>query len=421
MASTALLLIILSLLLSAFFSGMEIAFISSNKLGIELSKQQGSLAGKIVSWFDGRPEKFIGAMLVGNNITLVVYGIVMAAVLEPALFALWDHQVFVLIAQTAIATLIVLVFAEFLPKAIFRIDPNGSLKLFALPLLFFYLLLWLPMMLMIGISKRVLKSVMNVEMEETDRVFGKVDLDDLVKGATDRVAHHEKVEQEIQIFQNALELADTKARECMVPRNEIVTISVLDDVFVLKEKFIETGLSKILVYRDSIDNIIGYCHCFDLFKKPENIGSILLPIKIVPETMAANDILHHFIRKKWNIAVVVDEFGGTSGMLTIEDVVEEIVGEIEDEHDSDDLVEERIEEGRYRFSARLEVEYLNEVFDLQIPTNDEYDTLAGYILQNTEDIPEEGAHFNIDHFRISVIKVQDNRIDLVGLDLQAKE
>lgn len=416
----ALLLIVLALLLSAFFSGMEIAFISANKLGIELSKQQGSIAGRIVAWFDSRPEQFIGTMLVGNNITLVVYGIVMAAVLEPALFAIWNDQVFVLVSQTILATLVVLVLAEFLPKALFRIDPNASLKLFAIPLIIFYVLLWVPMMLMIGISKKVLALLVNVEIEENERVFGKIDLDDLVKGATERVAHDERVEQEIQIFQNALELADTKARECMVPRNEIVAVPVQEDLSVLKQKFVETGLSKILVYRDTIDNIIGYCHCFDLFKDPESIASILLPIKIVPETMAANDMLHHFIRKKWNMAVVVDEYGGTSGMLTIEDLVEEIVGEIEDEHDSEELVEEQVAENKYRISARLEVEYLNDTYGLGIPTHEEYDTLAGYILHNTEDIPEQGQQFHIDQYLFKVLAVEENRIDLVQLEIQGE-
>ena len=421
MALSAIMFIVITLLLSAFFSGMEIAFISSNKLGIELSKQQGSFSGKIISWFDARPEKFIGAMLVGNNITLVVYGIGIAAMLDPILYSVWADRIFVLVAQTILATLLVLVFAEFLPKAIFRMDPNGSLKFFALPLLFFYLLLWLPMMLMIGISKKVLKLLMNVELEENKRVFGKVDLDDLVKDATNRNEHNAEVEQEIQIFQNALELADTKARECMVPRNEIVAVQIQDDISILKEKFIETGLSKILVYRDNIDNMIGYCHCFDLFKMPKNISSILLPIQIVPETMAANDILHLFIRKKWNIAVVVDEFGGTSGMLTIEDVVEEIVGEIKDEHDQDDLVEERINEREFKLSARFEVEYLNEKYDLDIPVDDDYDTLSGFILHNTEEIPKEGQSFRIGRFHITALKVLDNRIDVVRLELQVKE
>ena len=274
-------------------------------------------------------------------------------------------------------------------------------------------------MLMIGISKGVLKLLMNVEIEENERVFGKVDLDDLVKDATE--GNKDDVEQELQIFQKALELPDTKARECMVPRTEIVSVAIDDDVDTLKQKFIETGISKILVYRENIDNIIGYCHCFDLFKAPATITSILLPIKIIPETMAANDILHHFIRNKWSIAVVVDEFGGTSGMLTIEDVVEELVGEIEDEHDQEELVEKESEEGTFELSARLEVEHLNEKYGLEIPTDDEYDTLAGYILFNTEEIPQENDYFKIDHFKITVLEVSENRIDTVRLEVQERE
>ncbi len=421
MAGSALLFIWLALLLSAFFSGMEIAFISANKLGIELSKKQGSLAGRILSWFDKKPEKFIGTMLVGNNVTLVIYGILMAAVLDPLLTDLVNDRGLVLVLQTIIATLVVLVLAEFLPKAIFRIDPNGALKIFAIPLLFFYILLWLPMMLMIGISKSALKMLMNVEMEETERVFGKVDLDDLVKDSTENVSDDKEVEQELQIFQNALDLSNIKARECMIPRNEIIALAIDDNISSLKQKFIETGLSKILIYRENIDNIIGYCHCFDLFKRPEKIAAILLPINIVPETMAANDILHLFIRQKWNIGVVVDEYGGTSGMLTIEDVVEEIVGEIVDEHDQDDLVEQEVEKGTFTFSARLEVDHLNEEYGLDIPTNEEYDTLAGYILHNTEKIPKEQEQFSIDGFLITALVVLDNRIDLVRLELSAPE
>lgn len=417
--TTALIFILLSLILSAFFSGMEIAFISSNKLGIELSKKQGHFSGRILSWFNEQPEKFIGVMLVGNNITLVMYGILMAFVLEPFLYDLVNDQIFVLLSQTCIATFVVLIFAEFLPKAVFRIDPNGSLKIFAIPLFLFYIILWLPMMLMIGISRRVLKLLMNVEIDENQRVFGKVDLDDLVKDATEGT--NEDVEQELQIFQNALDLSNRKARECMVPRNEVVAVAIGEDINTLKEKFIETGLSKILVYRDNIDNIIGYCHCFDLFKAPSTIASILLPINIIPETMAANDILHVFIRQKWSIAVVVDEFGGTSGILTIEDVVEEIVGEIEDEHDHDEMVEEELRSGIYTLSARHEVEHLNDKFHLNIPTSEEYDTLAGYILHNIEDIPQEGDQFRIDDHLITAMVVLENRIDLVRLEIQESE
>ena len=358
-------------------------------------------------------------MLVGNNITLVMYGILMAVVLEPLLYDLVNDQIFVLIFQTCIATIIVLVFAEFLPKAIFRMDPNGSLKIFALPLFLFYIILWLPMMLMIGISRRVLKLLMNVEIDENQRVFGKVDLDHLVKDATEGTS--ENVEQELQIFQNALDLSKRKARECMVPRNEVVAVAIGEDIKTLKDKFIETGLSKVLVYRDNIDNIIGYCHCFDLFKAPSTIASILLPVNIVPETMAANEILHVFIRQKWSIAVVVDEFGGTSGILTIEDVVEEIVGEIEDEHDHDEMVEEELRPGVYTLSARHEVEHLNDKFNLDIPTSEEYDTLAGYILHNIENIPQEGDQFRIGDHLITSMVVLENRIDLVRLEIQVSE
>ena len=408
---------------SAFFSGMEIAFISANKLQIEVEKKQGTPTGRILSWFLGRESQFIGTMLVGNNFALVIYGIYMAVVLEPQIKKIpgFDSTLSVLLLQTLISTLVILVTAEFLPKTIFRLNPNKVLNIFAIPLTIIFGILWVPMIITIGLSQFILKSLFKVEISEEKPVFGRTDVDHFLKKATESVDVEEELDHEIQIFQNALDFSKVKARECMVPRTELVCCDINEDLGVIREKFIETGLSKILIYRDSMDNIIGYVHSSELFKKPETIPAILLPISIVPETMAANEILAQFIKQRRSMAVVVDEFGGTSGLVTMEDVVEEIFGDIEDEHDQEELVDNRLSENEFEFAARLEIDFINEKYRLGLPEGEEYETLAGLIIEHHEDIPELNQEIQIDAFHFRITEVSENRIERVYLKVKEPE
>ena len=416
-----LVVIFITLLFSAFFSGMEIAFVSSSKLKIEVENKEGKLAAKIYSKFLKKESNFIGAMLVGNNVALVMYGVLMAKILEPWLDLFITSGIAVLLIQTLISTLIVLVSAEFLPKTIFRINPNRTLNLFCIPVWILYNVLRPIVFVTIGLSNLILRVALKAEIKEDKPVFGKVDLDDYLQQILDQSKPEEELDSEVQIFQNALGFSDVKARECMVPRTEIVAIEINAEISDLKSKFIETGLSKILVYKDNIDNIIGYTKSFDLFRKPDTLKNIIIPISIVPETMPANETLDIFINKKKGIAVVVDEFGGTSGMITLEDLVEEIFGEIEDEHDKEVYTEQELGNGIFKFSARLEIDYLNEKYKLGIPDSDEYETLAGYIINNHESIPEKGEAIVIKNFQFEVLSVSQNRIDEVVLTLAEQE
>tara|TARA_B110000503_G_scaffold51032_1_gene82510 strand:- start:2713 stop:3981 length:1269 start_codon:yes stop_codon:yes gene_type:complete len=408
-------IILSTLVFSAFFSGMEIAFVSANKLKIELDGKQGDFFAKIISNFLKRPSRFIGAMLVGNNIALVVYGIFMAKILEPKIAAFTESELVILLLQTILSTLIILVTAEFLPKTLFRINPNLMLRFFALPLFIIYWIMFLPMLLVIGISELLIKIFSPQLSSEEDLNFGRIDLEHYLKEGTEHSLSQEEVDHEIQIFQNALDFSKVKARECMIPRTEIVALEMEEDLEKLKNKFIETGLSKILIYKDNIDNIIGYTHSFELFKKPESIKSILLPLPIIPMSMQANEILEIFIQQKRSIAVVVDEFGGTAGIVTIEDIIEEIFGEIEDEHDKEALLETRINEHEFLFAARLEVDYLNNEYNLGLPESDNYETIAGLIIDTFESIPTMNEQIQKDQFVFTVKKVFQNKIDLVHL------
>ncbi|MDB9964602.1 hemolysin family protein [Vicingaceae bacterium] len=408
-------IILSTLVFSAFFSGMEIAFVSANKLKIELDGKQGDFFAKIISNFLKRPSRFIGAMLVGNNIALVVYGIFMAKILEPKIAAFTERELVILLIQTILSTLIILVTAEFLPKTLFRINPNLMLRFFALPLFIIYWIMFLPMLLVIGISELLIKIFSPQLSSEEDLNFGRIDLEHYLKEGTEHVLSQEEVDHEIQIFQNALDFSKVKARECMIPRTEIVALEMEEDLEKLKDKFIETGLSKILIYKDNIDNIIGYTHSFELFKKPESIKSILLPLPIIPMSMQANEILEIFIQQKRSIAVVVDEFGGTAGIVTIEDIIEEIFGEIEDEHDKEVLMETKISDNEFLFAARLEVDYLNNEYNLGLPESDNYETIAGLIIDTFESIPAMNEQIQKDQFVFTVKKVFQNKIDLVHL------
>jgi CBS domain containing-hemolysin-like protein len=401
---------------------MEIAFISANNLKIELDKKQGKLSGRILSWFKERPSWFIGTMLVGNNIALVVYGVFMARLLEPQLIALFDNNLLVLLTQTIISSLIILVTAEFLPKSIFRINPNQILNYSSGLQIILAIILAIPTYLTVVVANALLKTFSKGDQTVRKAVaFGRVDLDDYVKEIADRAKEKGEVEPEVEILQNALDFSSVKVRECMIPRLDIVALEVEGSIDDLKKRFIDTGLSKILIYRESIDNIIGYTHSFELFKKPQRIKEMLLPVFIIPETMMANEALEIFIKKQQSIAVVVDEFGGTAGMLTIEDVVEEIFGEIQDEHDKEDWVEKQLNENEFLFSARVEVDYLNDKYKFELPISDEYETLGGLIISLYEDLPDEGERIEHQDFWFRIEKVSDRRIDMVKLGLIVKE
>ena len=407
------LVITITLLMSAFFSGMEIAFISANKLKLELDKKSKNFSSKIISLFTKQESHFIVSMLIGNNIALVVYGVIMAKVLESNLIVFIPSAFLLIIAQTIISTLIILVVAEFIPKAIFRINSNRVLKFFSIPLMITYLLLYPFILLMITLSKWILRTLFKVEIDENQRLFDRVDLDDYLSILTAQ----EEENMEVEMLQNALELPSIKARECMVPRTEIVAVEIKASILELKEKFIASKLSKILVYKNDIDKVIGYVHSLDLFRKPKTIKSILMPIPIVTETMVASDLLELFINQHRAVAVVVDEYGGTSGMVTVEDVTEEIVGEIEDEHDQETLIDKKIDEKTFLFSARMEVDAINKKYDLYLPTSEEYETLAGLLLSFHEDIPEIETEVEIETFKFVVKQVNDRSIQLIQIHI----
>ncbi len=408
----AVIFIVITLLLSAFFSGMEIAFISANKLKLELDKKSNSSTSRIISIFTKQESQFIVSMLIGNNIALVVYGIFMSQILENNLSDVIQSTFLLIVIQTIISTLIILVIAEFIPKAIFRINSNSVLRLFSIPLFISFLILYPFNILMISLSKWLLRAL-NVEIDENNRLFDRVDLDDYLSMLNNN--HNENME--VEMLQNALELPTIKARECMIPRTEIVAIDIKSSVLELKEKFIESKLSKILVYKEDIDNIIGYVHSLDLFRRPKTIKSILMPIPIVTETMVATDLLQLFISKNRAVAVVVDEYGGTSGLVTVEDVTEEIVGEIQDEHDKDILVDKKIDKKTFLFSARMEVDSINKKYDLSLPISDEYETLAGLLLHYNEDIPMIGKEVDVGEYKFVVKQVNDRRIKLIQIHL----
>ena len=413
---TDLFLLVLSLAVSALCSGLEIAFLSSNKLYVELERKRGAIWARLVSGLLRRPARVIGALLVGNSIALVLYGIVMAKMLAPWLHSFGFGGAFVLVSQTVLSTLLILVVAEFLPKAVFRIDPNRALSVFALPLHVLYIILWLPMMVMTGLSEAILR-LFGVPTKPGQVAFGRIDLDDFLKDVGTNQPSNANMDAEVEYFRNTLELSNTKVRELMVPRAEIVTIHVEDNVEVLRQRFIESGMSKLLVYKESIDNIIGYVHGYELFRRPRSIRGVMRPVNFIPGTMPADEVLQMFIKQRTHVAVVVDEFGGTAGMLTMEDVVETIVGDIEDEHDTPEEVEERLGPDEFLLSARTEVAHLIETYRLAIPESEEYDTLAGYILHSTGEIPAQGQVVELPPFRITIAQVVHGRVDLVRLEV----
>ncbi|CAL2084202.1 hemolysin family protein [Tenacibaculum sp. 190524A02b] len=425
-----LLIIFISILLSAFFSGMEIAFVSANKLHIELEKKREGLLPKILAKLTEKSSKFITTMLVGNNVALVIYSYFMGKLLMGwfQTFLPSDNEVInymlsdvSLLTQTLISTLIILVTAEFLPKAIFRIYANEMLKIFAIPAYFFYLIFYIITYVVTKISDFCLRVFFKTKENEVQTEFSKEELGNYISEQLDGGNDEEKVDSEIQIFQNALEFHKVKAREIMVPRIDVVAIDIHDSVVNLRDLFIETGLSKILVYKNSLDDIVGYVNAFELFKKPRTIRSILLPVEFVPESMIINDVLGALMKKRKSIAVVVDEYGGTSGIITVEDIVEELFGEIEDEHDTQEFLDEKLSNNEFNLSARLEVDYLNEEYSLNIPKEEAYETLGGFIINHTENIPEQDEVLVIGGFEVKILKVSASRIDSVYFRVVQKE
>jgi CBS domain containing-hemolysin-like protein len=412
-----LIIVIISILLSAFFSGMEIAFVSANKMHIELEKKREGFIPKILTIITQKSSKFITTMLVGNNISLVIYSYYMGELLIRFLPIETFNDFSVLLIQTIISTIIILVTAEFLPKAIFRIYANEVLKLFAVPAYIFYYVFHFFSEFITMISDFFLRVFFKTNADEQQTEFSKEELGIYINEQLDSGNDDDEMDSEIQIFQNALEFQNVKAREVMVPRTEIVSVEMHETVTNLKNTFINTGLSKILVYKTSLDDVVGYVNAFELFKKPKTIKSILLPLEFVPESMMINDILNSLMKKRKSVAVVIDEYGGTSGMITVEDIVEELFGEIEDEHDSQEFLEEKISESKFNFSARLEIDYLNEEYDLNIPKSEAYETLGGFIIEHTENIPEEKELIDLETFEIKILKMSGAKIDEVSLKI----
>jgi CBS domain containing-hemolysin-like protein len=410
-------IIIISLLFSAFFSGMEIAYISANKLKIQVDKNQGIFGSGIISFFNKKPGHFIATMLVGNNIALVIYGIIMAVILEPLISRFTSSEIITLIIQTIISTLFILITAEFLPKTVFIINPNLALKIFAVPVIVIYLLLYPVTRIIVALSYLLIRIFTGKPIEKSsgEQVFGKIDLDHLLSKAQDQITNTTGEQSGIRIFQNVLDFSNIRLRDCMVPRNEIVSMDEKSPVEDIRQKFIETGLSKILIYRETPDNIVGYIHSREIFKNPVEITSKIINIPIVPETMPANKLLQSFISKHRGIALVVDEFGGNSGIVTIEDIIEEIFGEIEDEHDFSELTEKRLNDNEFIFSGRLEIDYLNDMYKLGIPKTDDYETLAGLILFYHESIPVINEKITIHSFIFKILEVSQTRIGLIHL------
>ncbi len=407
--------ILIALAFSAFFSGMEIAFVSSNKLRFELDKMNNNITSYILSIFYRHPNDFISTQLVGNNIALVIYGIFMAELIEPSLKGIIDNDFLIVLIQTIISTLIVLFTGEFIPKTLCKINPNSTLQLFALPAFLFYIVLYPISKFASLLSNGILRMVgIRVNKEASEKAFTKVDLDYLIQSSIES-KKEEEIEAEVKIFQNALDFSSIKIRDCIVPRTEIIAVEVGADLDELKSRFIEFGVSKVIVYEENIDNITGYIHSSEMFRHASEWKEHISQIPIVPETMSAQKLMQLFMQQKKSLAVVVDEFGGTSGIVALEDLVEEIFGEIEDEHDTSNYVAKKLGDDEYVLSARLEIEKINEMFSLELPEEDDYITLGGLILHHYQSFPKMHELIRIDRFQFKIIKMSATKIELVRL------
>lgn len=411
-------IIVLCLLLSAFFSGMEIAFVSSNKVFLSIEKSHTHFNSRVLTKLTQKPSQFITSMLVGNNVVLVIYGILsgelltewileMGLVLSPSIS---------LLLQTVLSTLVILLTAEFLPKVFFQIYANSFIKIFALPAYIFYLLFYWISAAIIKISDFVLKKFFKTDGDQVQEYFSKVELGNYISEQMSTVNEDDEVDSEIQIFQNALEFSNLKARDIMTPRTEITGMDVTEQVSILKQTFVDTGYTKIVIYNETLDDVLGYVHSFEMFRKPQNIKSVLIPIEFVPETIYIKDVLDLLTKKRKSMAVVLDEYGGTAGIITVEDIIEELFGEIEDEHDTEEeLIDEKIQDDIYLFSARLDVEFINEKYNLNIPESDSYTTLGGFIVDYVKEIPLNEEKIRINSFEITIHSASTKKIELVRL------
>lgn len=408
--------IIITLIFSAFFSSMEIAYLSSNRLKVELDKSSGSVRGKILGLFYKNEGRFIAMLLLGNNIALVLFGLFSAKLLGPIIqgWGIDADSMVELLIQTVLSTFLVLIVAEFLPKTLVQINPNKYLSLVLYPMFVIYIVLFLPTYIVLWLSAIFLR-LLKVDNSSGEKVFSKVDLEHYVQDINERIEDEQDLGNEMQILQNALDFDSVKARDCMVPRTELISVELNEEIKALQQKFIATGKSKIIVYKESIDNIIGYVHSFEMFKSPKTIKQILLPIPFVPEAIPGKELLELFSKKSGNVAIVVDEYGGTAGMITIEDVIEEIFGEIEDEHDNDALLEEAISKDEFRFSARMDLDYINEKYKLNIEMGEEFETLGGFMIHHLEEIPDAGAKLHHSDLNFLVEEVSEKRIEVIKI------
>ena len=405
-------IIIISLIFSAFFSGMEIAYVSSNKISIEIEKKKTGFISSIIKILTKKPSKFITTMLIGNNIALVIYGFTMGALLTRE----FDLN---LINQTLVSTFIILITAEFLPKVFFQIYSLKFFKIFILPAYFFYIVFYFISDFVIWISDIFLKIFFKSKGDNKQMLFSKDELGHYINEQMDAVEKDQKIDSEVQIFQNALDFSELKSRDVMIPRIELVAVEIHDYISNLKSLFISSGYSRILIYNSSIDDVLGYAHSSDLFNKPKTIKSILMPVEFIPEAMLIKDVLNLLTAKRKTIAIVLDEYGGTSGMITIEDIVEELFGEIDDEFDNNELIERKVSDNEYEFSARMEVDYLNENYKLHLPVSEEYETLGGLIVNSTEEIPRVKEEIRVGNFLFKILDVSNTRINLVSLKIDA--
>ena len=413
--------IIISIFFSAFFSGMEIAFISSNKIYLEIEKKQGGFIAFLLKKTTRKPSKFIATMLLGNNVALVVYGIYSGQLILDIFFPYLNTSnslgFIYILCQTIISTLVILITAEFLPKVLFQIYANSLLKFFSFPAYLFYILLSPITFVLNWISNSVLSKYFKTKEDEMRVVFSKDELGDYINQELGDESENNNIDSEIQIFQNALEFSNVRAREVMIPRAEIISVDRYVKPSELNQIFIKSGLSKILIHRENIDNVVGYVSLMDMFKDYKNFKPIIHPVEYIPESMFVNDLLNLLTKKRKRIAVVIDEYGGTSGIITIEDIIEELFGEIEDEHDSPKFLEKEIEKNLFLFSARLEVDYLNDQYKLNIPESDQYETLGGFIVHNNQDIPLNGDILKIDQFEFKIKEVTNTKIETIELKI----
>ena len=420
-SSALLIWIVVMLMLSAFFSGIEIAFVSADKLQLELNAKRIPIAGRVLSYFIKSPTHFMGITLVGNTAALVLFGMFMTQFLQPFMIqwfpVFMESEFNFFIVQTLVSTIIVLIFAEFLPKSIFLINPNLMIAVLAFPLMFFYWILYLPMIVIISLT-RLTFSLFGSKYQEDQPVFGLTDLNNYLQNLINVEDHEDvKIEVDTKILTNALEFKTVKLRDCMVPRTEISAIDIEDGIEELVRTFTESGHSKIMIYRETIDDIVGYCHAQEMFKKPKDVESITAPIMIVPETMMANELMIQFITERKSVALVVDEYGGTSGIVSMEDIIEEIFGEIQDEHDDDEFIEQKLNEYSYKLSARIEIDYLNDKYGWSLPQG-EYETLGGLVLSITEDLPNEEQSITLDDYILTIKEIHDTRIETIKLTLR---